>query len=247
MSLQQSHGAFHYQCIKSCLPAQPVFSSGCSSFLMLKVTCAPERVFVFPLWFVKFVTVWIFCSSAVVQLGGGRKQVLYMTSLQPHTLIVGHNYGFIVIEVLFLNKCNISKHTSLRLKVISKLDQNVSQNSGYMSRTCRNKNKDSALGAKPWMMEWWKTTGEKQHLQHVLPTDLVQITVGQSSDVSAGLSRKNVQINGLSKDIVLSWGRRIRIKDTSGNVDLAPEGSCPPKIATTTRPFRISIEPLEMK
>lgn len=74
ISLQQPHCVFNHSCIRSCAAFVFLWSllwrvTNCQNF-----TCAPERVFVFPLWFVKFARVGIFCTSAVVQLGGGRKQ-----------------------------------------------------------------------------------------------------------------------------------------------------------------------------
>ena len=45
------------------------------------------------------------------------------------------------------------------------------------------------------------------YLQHILPVYRVQITVGQSSDISSGFSWQNIQIDGFPKDIILSWKR----------------------------------------
>lgn len=112
------------------------------------------------------------------------------------------------------------------------------------------------------LLDGYKAITEKQHLQHILATYFVQITVGQSSDISTGFSRKNIQINWLSKYIVLSCGIRRRMKDMSININVlnlaqicshentshfSRECFCSPNIATTTRPLRISIDPLEMK
>lgn len=46
-----------------------------------------------------------------------------------------------------------------------------------------------------------------QHLQNILSVDLVQVTVGQRSHVGVGLPRARVQVNGLTKYIVLPCGK----------------------------------------
>lgn len=43
-----------------------------------------------------------------------------------------------------------------------------------------------------------------QYLQNILSVDLVQVTVGKSSDVSVGLAWSGIQINGLTEYIILS-------------------------------------------
>lgn len=47
-----------------------------------------------------------------------------------------------------------------------------------------------------------------QHLQQVLPVDLVQVAVGQSAHVCVGLARACIQVEGLPEDVVLPWGGR---------------------------------------
>lgn len=93
-----------------------------------------------------------------------------------------------------------------------------------MSRTCRDRQQESVscFAGCVEVIRYLSLLdeGEKPHLQHVLAADLVQITVGQSSDISTGLSRKDRQINGLSKYIVFPCGRRTRMSDTSRNVNL---------------------------
>lgn len=46
------------------------------------------------------------------------------------------------------------------------------------------------------------------YLQHVFPVYLVQVTIGQSSNISPGFSWQNIQIDGLTKDVILTWMRR---------------------------------------
>lgn len=43
-----------------------------------------------------------------------------------------------------------------------------------------------------------------ENFQEVVPEDLMKITVGQSSDVGAGLSWSPVEADGLAEDVVLS-------------------------------------------
>lgn len=42
-----------------------------------------------------------------------------------------------------------------------------------------------------------------QHLLNILPLDLVEVTVGQSSHVSIGLAWSGVEVDGLTKDVIL--------------------------------------------
>lgn len=42
-----------------------------------------------------------------------------------------------------------------------------------------------------------------QDLLHVLPQDLVEVTVGQCSHVGIGLAWSSVEVDGLTKDIIL--------------------------------------------
>lgn len=44
-----------------------------------------------------------------------------------------------------------------------------------------------------------------QHLQQVVPQDLVKVAVGQGPDVGAGLPRPPVETDGFAEDVVLSW------------------------------------------
>ena len=49
-----------------------------------------------------------------------------------------------------------------------------------------------------------------QHLQDLLSLDGVQVAVAQRSHVRIGLPRLGVQVDHLSKDVVLPWERRMR-------------------------------------
>lgn len=51
-------------------------------------------------------------------------------------------------------------------------------------------------------------TGYMRYLQHILSVYLVQITIGQSSDISTGFSWQGIQIDGFPKDIILTWRGR---------------------------------------
>lgn len=50
----------------------------------------------------------------------------------------------------------------------------------------------------------WELWIHVQYLQNILSVDLVQVTVGKSSDISVRLAWSGIQINGLPKYIIFS-------------------------------------------
>lgn len=55
-----------------------------------------------------------------------------------------------------------------------------------------------------------------QHLQQVISEDLVQVTVGQSPDVSVGFTRSSVQIDRFAKYVILTCRNSSKTKDKQG-------------------------------
>lgn len=55
-----------------------------------------------------------------------------------------------------------------------------------------------------------------QHLQQVVPEDLVKVAVGQSPDIRVGFTRPSVQVDRLAKYVVLSCRNGGETKDERG-------------------------------
>lgn len=53
----------------------------------------------------------------------------------------------------------------------------------------------------------WEFWIHVQNLQNILSVDLVQVTVGKSPDISVGLAWSSIQVDRLTKYIILSCGK----------------------------------------
>lgn len=56
-----------------------------------------------------------------------------------------------------------------------------------------------------------------KHFKQVIPEDLVKVAVGQSPDVRTGFPWPSIQIDGLTKDVILSYIKHSKRKDTHGD------------------------------
>lgn len=80
-----------------------------------------------------------------------------------------------------------------------------------------------------------------QHLQQVVPMDLVQVAVSEGPHVPVGLARPRVEVQRLSKNVILPW--RPWRGGTQPPAAAKTTGTCLPKFSPTSTPSPQSRDP----